>query len=173
MSAAKATEVTSTRKITPKAIMGGRPTLVNGKKTDLCSIAGVARRCESVNTTFGESIRFIGDFIAVNLQTGEVFRANRAFFPKVVEGELESAVRGNGNVEFAFKISIIPDADSATGYVYHAEPVQKVRESDQVAALAEKIGVNLLAEPHKNLPAPAKSETGKQTDKASDKGKGK
>jgi hypothetical protein len=165
-----AATVTVVRKITPKIIMGSKPKLIDNKKTDLCSIAGIASSLKTTPTNFGESTCFIGEFIAVNLQTGEVFKSNRAYFPKLIEEEMTGPVNAKENVEFAFRLSILPDEKSNTGYVYYNEPVHKIQDSDQLKSLAEKIGV-VMGPSNPQLPAPEVKETAKDSGKDSAKGK--
>lgn len=179
------------RKLSSKEIMGGdikkmfilatAEGVKSGKpltRFDLYRVGGVVKRCESVETNFGDSTRLIGDFLAVNKQTGEMFRSNRLFLPSIISEEMEAAVDPStkSQVEFAFDIYIIPDDKSATGYVYMAEPVVKARESDAMAQLAGKMGITLgLPEP-KEAPALPAPETAKASSAATgkkDDGKGK
>lgn len=167
---------TPKRKLSAKEIVGDVKKIFKeadpkAKKIPLFKIGGFVNRYDPVETNYGTAIRFIGDFVAVNQTSGEMFRSNRLFLPSIMTDEMTAHLAAakkrdeDASVEFGFDVSIIPDEKSATGYVYMAEPVVKVQESDAISALAAKLGV-------KALPAPetAKSDKGKDHE---GKGKGK
>lgn len=145
---------TPKRKLSSAVIMGEdvrvlwkreRKANPNVDKIVLYRIAGTVKLYDKVDSPFGESLRLIGDFIAVNAKTGEVFRSNRAFLPGIMTDGIVAHISGNANVEFSFEVSIIPDENvkSATGYCYSFEPLLDVKENDQMKNMAKSIGVEL------------------------------
>jgi hypothetical protein len=122
-------------------------------RIDLYKIGGVVARFDEVPSPYGESCRLIGDFVAINTMSGEVFRSNRAFLPAIMADTLVSAVSqaDKGSVvQFGYQVSIIEDVKSATGYVYTFEPLLEANESNQMLKIAEVIG----ATAERMLPAP-------------------
>lgn len=169
-------EFTPKRKLSSADIMGGDvrvlwrqakkadPSLV---KIELYKITGISSMWDEVPSPYGETQRLIGDFIAVNLKTGEVFRSNRCFLPGIMKDSIvaaiNSAAKGDA-VQFAFLVSVTDDSDNvknAVGYVYTFETLIEMKESNQMAELAKRIGVDTAPQlvnqnPAKQLEAPVK-----------------
>lgn len=79
-----------------------------------------------------------GDFVAINTESGEEFRAGVCFLPTVGQNLVLGTLGGNPDgVEFALDISV-KKADNAVGYEYVVAPVVKPKESDAMAALIAK-----------------------------------
>jgi len=114
----------------------------------LMSVVGFASGVKYGESDLGPWEALTGGFQAQNLATGAVFRSGVCFLPDVghdmVAGQLKSQ-DGNHAVEFAFKISAKSDPEAATGYVYVAESLMDVAESDPVAMIVGKIGNALPA----------------------------
>lgn len=186
-------EFTVLRKLTPKDILGHPNLKVWWKETvkakpglkilNVFKIGGFINRSEQVPGIDDKpTTRFIGDFVAFNILTGEVFKSNRMFLPSIVSDELEAALittkakDANGIVEFGHLISMIPDVKSATDYVYVAEPLVRPRESDAMAALVQLMTGKALppTEERKALPpveqrAPAAKPTSRPQPATADK----
>lgn len=118
-------------------------------KLEVYSIGGRVSRYDEVSSPFGESLRLIGDFIAVNLcsltsTNGTKFRSNRAFLPAImtdtIVAKLSNMNQKDSAVEFGFKVSLIADAKSQTGYVFTFEELIEAEESNAMLNIAEKIG---------------------------------
>jgi hypothetical protein len=134
--------------------------------TDLAHIYGTARTFKEGSSTYGIFRSFIGEFEAVNLETGEVTRSNRVLLPPVAEkllteqmlqlgakpGREKTATdagtegtEGSSAVDFAFVISVKPqfEKDGKTivergqGYEYGIRPLIESRVSDTLAHLRE------------------------------------
>lgn len=144
-------------------------------KIDLYKITGMASRYDTVPSPYGESLRLIGDFIAINVQTGEVLRSNRCFLPGIMQDAIVAGISGVGSgdaVQFAYMVSITDDSDNvknATGYIYTFETLMEMKESNQMVQLAGVIGVKNVAVAQ--LPPPELTVT-KQIE-SNAKGKGK
>lgn len=148
----------SIRKITIKAVVGEVPDVeallkAPEKRKDLCTIYGVVRRSKPDSSDYGDFVRFYGQFKGVNLGTGEVFMAPQAILPGIVQDQLYGAMAGGegaGEVQFAVKIGVKYDKTAATKYLYTAESLMPIQESDALTMLE-----NSLKE-QKALPAPKK-----------------
>ena len=98
----------------------------------------------------------LGSFIAEAPsidKPGEVarFRTGQLFLPDVALDLVAPAViasKKSETVQFAFRIGVVKDSTSATGYVYVAEALIEPEENDPLALLAGK------ALPKLSLPAP-------------------
>lgn len=118
------------------------------QQKQLYKITGISSTYDEVPSPYGETQRLIGDFIAINLLSGEVFRSNRCFLPGIMKDSIiaaiNSAAKGDA-VQFAFLVSITDDADNvknAVGYIYTFETLIEMAESNQMKELAKMIGVD-------------------------------
>lgn len=97
----------------------------------------------------GDYVRFLGQFKAVNVETGEVFISGACILPgaapDMVFGALRSLGEAGGSIEFAFNIGVKFDADSATKYVYSVQQITSLGQSDPLAALESKLQVAVPA----------------------------
>lgn len=114
---------------TIKAADGVRP---------LMRVYGEAQSFEPVATAYGDSLRFRGDFRAINLQTSEKFGAAQCFLPATIEGVIAAAIsRGDANsVEFAFDIGV-KWSEKVVGYEYVCNTLIESRDVDRFAALEQ------------------------------------
>lgn len=128
----------------------------NLQRIDVYTIGGRVNRYDEVSSPFGESLRLIGDFIAVNTceatsTKGEIFRSNRAFLPAImtdtIVSKLSTMAAKDSAVEFGFKVAIVADEKSQTGYVFTFEEMIEAEESNAMLNIAEKIGAKSAMEP--------------------------
>lgn len=103
-------------------------------------IATLYGRCtdKKIGTSdFGDYIRFMGEFEAVNAATGDAYRAGKMIVPGVLEGLLDSAisVEDNEAVDFAVEVWVEPSERGNTGYTYNIKPLIKPKESDVLGEL--------------------------------------
>lgn len=152
------------RKITLKEI-GAQPSkedraamlLDASKKLVLARIFGIAGACKPGTSDHGPFVKFIGQFKAVNMRTGEIFVSSTMILPKFIEEQLHGVLTAGvsqSGVEFAWEIYAQGDKPgakpSATGYTYGAQPLMGFAENSALAALEAKIS-NVA-----QLPAPKK-----------------
>lgn len=148
--------------------MGAQPkphSVGEGEKRVIAAMYGSASKHDVVNTTFGDSTRFHGQFEGVNAATGEIFRSTKLFVPQVVEDILRDAVdqlEDGASVDFALEIGVEHSAKGNTGYAYTVKPLTKVQVSDALQSLRD-----LTAKALASLPAPNAAES------EAPKGKGK
>lgn len=152
-------------KLTLKTI-GAQPKPHSVKEnTALASIYGRVRGKKVGQSTFGDFIKFEGEFEGVNLATGEVFRSGALILPKVLESLLAGAVDGENTVDFAVEVWAKPSEKGNTGYEYGIKPLIEPAASDELAQLRQTVKAAAL-------PAPAK-EAAPEAPTAAAKGKGK
>lgn len=129
-----------------------------GDHFGIAAVYGHANKHDTVVTTYGDSTRFYGSFKAINLRTGEQFKAGKIFLPGVVEELLADAIDqlgddGSTNVEFAFEIGVEYAEKGNTGYAYTVKPLVEIKESEPLTALENHVLGKLKA-----LPAPEAAE---------------
>jgi hypothetical protein len=103
-------------------------------------LAGFVDLCQPVDSTFGQSIRFVGQFRAVNLVTGNQFDSDKAFLPKIAESFVFSAfTQASANpdfsaLEFVVDIGLKP-CGNAHGYEYTVAPYIERPAADRFTEL--------------------------------------
>lgn len=112
------------------------------RKMDLLEIFGAARKSAPGETDKGPFIRFIGDFKAINLETGEVFRSTRCILPNFVGEQVWSAMKADASgkeVEcaFGFRIGAHFDETAVTKYVYDVTPLLPIAENDAISMIEQ------------------------------------
>lgn len=135
------------KKISIKTVLKARPAVPekNGEVNQIMDLIGIANGVQPGETDKGPYNRFIGSFQATNLKTGEVYRSGSCFMPDVAGNLILGALKGGASsVEFGFKIGVVKDDQSATGYVYVAEPLMKPSENDPLELLNKKVNVPQL-----------------------------
>ena len=109
---------------------------------NLCNIIGTIRKYETVSTSFGESLKFIGAFEATNIATGEVATSTRLFVPKMLEEIFANAVdaREDNDADLSFAVTIGAEYSEkgATGYAFTVTPIVAVTARDPLADLRER-----------------------------------
>lgn len=88
MAEKKSATVEMVRKITIKTVMTEAVDIIdlNKKKSiDLCQIYGAVTAFKPGASDLGSYVRFIGEFKAVNLKTGEIFGAPACILPRFLE----------------------------------------------------------------------------------------
>lgn len=125
-----------------------------GEKFPILMVVGMAHRAEVGQTTFGEFIRFRGNFVGVNLKTGERFKSGALILPSLIQDILHTAVsESEGPVEFGIEIGVKYSEKGNTGYEYTVRPLQEPTEADSLSLLEDRltgklsVAVPLLAPP--------------------------
>jgi hypothetical protein len=147
------------RKITVKSVMGKDfvymkdTDLVKKKKADLMRVYGCVTTIKPGSSDYGPFVRFVGEFKAVNVITGEMFVSPAAILPRFLEEQVAGACSPeNLPVTFGFDIGIKLAVDSKSGidkYEFTASPVLIPKSSNAMIALEETMA-------QKALPAPIK-----------------
>ena len=142
------------KKITTKTVCGdikklAKP-LKDGEGMDLVRVFGVARDIKTGESDYGPWTKFLGNFQAINIVSGEEFKSTACMLPDTASELLEAALQNEGvnEVNFAFDISIKGDSNSTIGYQYVCSPLLEDNDSDPLAKLASSLP---------KLPAPKKA----------------
>jgi hypothetical protein len=122
-----------------------------GARADILDVIGIATKYKPGSSDKGEYIRFIGQFKAKNLESGDEFISGAAIFPKMIEESLWGVMGGADvqNVQLAYRIGVKFEKDAATKYVYVATPLLKPSENDPLKLLEATVNDAVRA-----LPAP-------------------
>lgn len=157
------------KKISVKTVYGSvkLPALIKGlpegasigPEMPLMEIVGICRDYSVVATDKGESLKFVGQFKATNLETGEIFVSGACFLPGALPDMLYGAIGPNreSDVQFAFRISAHYDESAITKYVYDVESLIPISESDSLALLEKQIQRPALAAVPESAPQPQES----------------
>ena len=121
----------------------GRPEFekgdADGTEVKLMQVFGQATGTKGGTSTYGDWECLLGNFEAVNIETGETFRAAQLFLPDVAHDPVVQAVKlSNGAVDFAVEIVALKDSESSTGYVYSMKPLIEVAEADPLKVLRDR-----------------------------------
>jgi len=147
------------KKLTVKGIMGAKidtlppvADMIVGKKkitVSLCRIVGRTDRSKPDSSKMSDFVRFHGEFIGVNLLTGERFDSGSIILPGIAESAVYAQLSGlpkddkgnaNGVVEFAFEVGVKFDETAATKYVYTVNPLMEAKPSDPMKVLLDSTG---------------------------------
>lgn len=139
-------EITILTKMSTRTI-GAKPTRVVDQKEDkplpLYHVYGKARGTKLKEGNDGQmTTAILGNFEAVNLDGGEVFRSGVLYLPAGISDILETAVAklkdDADSVDFALEICATK-AQNKIGYSYVARPLLKPQASDDLSQLRELI----------------------------------
>jgi len=137
-----ANDVKYVKKLTIKACFGkiDRKRVIDENRFKVMEVFGIASRGKPIETDYGTSVGFLGEFGAITA-SGERFKSAKCYLPKAAEELLEGAVGQGNTVEFNFEIYCVRDDDLATGYFYEVTPKRSPEQSDRFSALfAEATG---------------------------------
>lgn len=120
-------------------------TVQRGIKQNVMRVYGQCDKIKLGNTSFGETVEFIGNFEATNMLDGEIYRSTRLFMPptvtEMVKIEVETVLKNKAEgdtsgaaVQFAFDIGI-DSANNAHGYQYTITPLTSPSTSDPLALM--------------------------------------
>lgn len=126
--------------------------LVEAGHDQIFTITGQVTGFTTKSTQYGESHALLGNFIARNDLTSEIFKSTRAYLPNSFTEEVVSKFQQRGDaestIEFTAHVHVMEDSGSATGYSYDVRPV---RTAENMAWEAQAMQ-SLTA-----LPAPEKT----------------
>lgn len=133
------TKKLSTAKIVGKVNIRKLPE--DGTVVNLYTVIGLAVGTKSGTSDFGDWTGLVGQFEAVNLETGERFASANLFLPDVAQGLIEAQLANaeNHQVQFAFVIGAMADSNSPVGYSYTAQPILHPDAKDPLADLRASV----------------------------------
>lgn len=151
------TNVTEVKSINVNTVFNKKTVKENLNKP-LFTIKGVAEKVITINTKYGEQQGAGGDFIAVNMLTGEVFTSQAAFLPKNFAKDLYAMLEKSENreVEFAATIKAIPSDKNNTGYAWVAEAPETQERANRRDRMMQEV---LTTYAPKQLAAPEAAKT--------------
>jgi hypothetical protein len=168
-------------KITMKTIEAQPEPRSITEKRDIAHVFGTATGYRSGSTNYGVFCKFEGNFEAVNLETGEIYKSRNLLLPEIIESLLMEQLVSLGAkagkmktqddpgspgtpssepVDFAFCVGVKPifEKDGKTivergqGYEYTVKPIMESKVSDSLAHIRE-----VSDKARKALPAPGKT----------------
>lgn len=113
------------------------------ERTALMRVYGSAQKGTVGTSNYGDFIKFAGAFEAINLRTGEIFRANILILPSAAEAVLQAELANAKDeaVEFAFEIVAMPSEKGNTGYSFAISPMHEPTRADPLRAMREKFAL--------------------------------
>lgn len=87
---------------------------------------------------------FVGNFEAINMQSGEVYKSGKLFLPKGISELVEDGVKKgrekdpNASISFAFQVNSIK-AKNPIGYSYKVLQLKPVEPEDELKAIRDLI----------------------------------
>lgn len=139
------------RKITTKEVGWERAAVAEkvikaGKPVLLYTVIGVVNNFKPGSTTMGDFAKLVGEFEAINLETGAVFQSSACILPNFIGDGIAGALsRPNAEaVQFAITIGAKPDAKSVTGFVYTADNALPPSPHSPLAQLKAQIATEKL-----------------------------
>lgn len=135
----------------------------NAETIPLYSVGGICTKIDTIRSKFKpeddveeneereerKDFKFIGDFVAINAQTGEVFESPVCYLPAFAANMIAGKMRPGDVFEFAFMIGVKFVEASATSYEFTITPMMDMGESEA----RKRIGA-LLAKNVKAIAAP-------------------
>lgn len=105
----------------------------------LMRVLGVVVDYKLGTTTYGEFIKFAGNFAAINSE-GAKFRSNALILPGPADTlTLDAFKAGEGSpIELAFDIMVIPDGGER-GYKFQVQPLMEQKQADPLAQLENQV----------------------------------
>lgn len=110
----------------------------------LCTFLGTVTGTEIKTTAIGESVRFIGQFEAIDLETGEAARGSSLYLPGHAETVVADAfTSANGRpIQFAINVGLkYRKVGNKDGCEYTVSEVGGITEHDPLASLKAQFGI--------------------------------
>ena len=133
--------------------------LKDQEKVQLLKVAGVTTDAKTGQTEKGEYTKLLGEFIAQNLITGEVFQSGQCILPSFLSEQLAAALKASESVEFALLIGARADKSAVTGYVYTAQPLVNAEPTARMSKLLTAAGIAPALPAPEPAPEPAPATT--------------
>lgn len=112
-----------------------------GGTVALAKIVGSTTEAKTGQTDKGQFTALLGEFVGVNLLTGEVFNSGKAILPNFISEQLAAALNVSNAVDFALEIGAKADESAVTGYVYTVRSLVDAEPTDKMKKLLGAAGV--------------------------------
>jgi hypothetical protein len=123
--------------------------LVHANGIDLFNVGGSVTGTKTGLTNFGEFTAFLGQFGAIRISDGMVYRSPQMFLPSIAEAFVKPTVEAAEGqpVEFAFIIGIKPmkKPDDSESYEYTVKPIAAPETVDPLAGMMNKLAAHAPA----------------------------
>jgi hypothetical protein len=117
--------------------------LKDGEKIALLRVVGIASSAKAGQTDKGEYLKLMGEYSAINLQTGEQFTAGQCILPNFISDQFAGVLAQHGSAEFALEIGAKADASSVTGYTFTVTPLVESKSSNRMQELIDAAVTNV------------------------------
>ena len=135
----KSQEASLVKKISTATVYGKITNEDKVKPKALYRVFGLAAGTKTGSTQFGDWSCFVGEFQAVNLETGEIFNSGKCFLPEIVESGILAQLSQAEGVKFAFEIGIKPNEDLGIGYEYTAKSLLQPQANNFLEQMAQEV----------------------------------
>jgi hypothetical protein len=122
---------------TPKVDADGNPVMLPAKPAEYVELMKITGQCTGIDTgttTYGEWVAYKGDFHAVNMATGEIFKGTQIYVPQeadiVMRAPIEAALK---DVSAVIEIGVSIEAkltSTQVGYQYRARPLMDLAQPE-------------------------------------------
>lgn len=133
-----------------KAILAARESNNQGEITkleqtpitvNLAKIVGKSTSTKPYQSAYGEGFKFVGEFLAINQQTGEMVSSSQAILPEYIAKPLGEALKESSSVEFAIMVTVShSDREGGTGYQFGVVSLMETKITSGMAALLALAG---------------------------------
>jgi len=134
------------RKLSVKEVCGTLPRMNAGDPSrSLMHIIGKANRVKEGVGDFGPWQKLMGQFEAVNLETGEIFVSPQCILPEPMNGMIAGQILNAESsaapvIDFALEIGVEASGKAGgTGYEFTTRPLVEARETDALAELRKHV----------------------------------
>jgi hypothetical protein len=121
----------------PKVDAEGNPIMLPAKAAEYVELMKITGQCTGIDTgttTYGEWVAYKGDFHAVNMATGEIFKGTQIYVPQeadiVMRAPIEAALK---EVSAVIEIGVSIEAkltSTQVGYQYRARPLMDLAQPE-------------------------------------------
>lgn len=118
--------------------------LKEGESKPIIKVSGECINAKTGQTAMGAFTRLTGNFVGVDLTTGEMYQSGECILPDYVGAQLGAAILGaNGkSVNFAFEILAQRVDNAIAGFAYQIKPIGDVSISESQKRLLAMLGVD-------------------------------
>lgn len=129
------------KKITPKNLFGKPRDLVkdivDGQIRYVYKVGGTINGVKDGVSTYGPWYKFIGEFLAIDMITGEEIRSTAVCLQEPLQGLILDQLKSDSTVEFAAEIGLRKRDDLEVGYEYIMRPIVAPKEPDHISRLKD------------------------------------
>lgn len=114
----------------------------DGTSLKVCKITGRTTSAKTGQSENGEYTALLGEFVGLDMVTGEVFNSGKCILPNFVSETIAAALLESQAVEFALEIGAVAKEDAATGYEFTVRPLVNTEPTDNMKRLLTAAGID-------------------------------